>query len=62
MDFKEGFDKNLKNTPAVDKNLLRIALEVYENCADNLRNNQRLREISIPILFQFYLNVNRKHK
>ena len=62
MDFKEGFDKNLKNTPAVDKNLLRIALEVHENCADNLRNNQRLREISIPIFFQFYLNVNRKHK
>ena len=32
---------------------------MYENCTDHLSNNLRLNEISILILFKFYVNINR---
>ena len=60
LDLKKGFDKALKNIPAVSENLLRIAQkreyaedcqEVYENCADHLSNNLRLQEITILDFF-----------
>ena len=49
--LKKGFDKNFKNMSAVSEDLLRIALEVCENRADNLSNNLRLNGISILAFF-----------
>ena len=33
--------------------------ELYENCADHLRNNMKLNEISILTFFRFYSKINR---
>ena len=54
--WKKGFDKTLKNVPAVSLDLLKIA---WENLADNLSNNLRLNETSILIFFQFQCKINR---
>ena len=58
LDLKKGFDKTIKNIPAVSEDLLRIVRKCVKICADNLSNNLRLNEISILIFFQFYCKIN----
>ena len=57
MELKKGFDKALKNIPAVSEDLLRIAWKCMK--IDHLNNNLTLQETSIPIFFQFYCKTNR---
>ena len=54
--MKKGFDKTLKNIPAVSEYLLRIAWKCMKIA---LSKNLRLNEISTLIFTQFYCKTNR---
>ena len=58
LDLKNRYDKTLKNIPTIS-GFAEDFPEVYENCADILRNYLRLNEIYILILFQFNRKANR---
>ena len=57
MDFKKGHYKTLKTYINCKWGFAEDRLEVYENCAEYLRNNLILNEISILIFFQFNCKI-----
>ena len=57
VELKKGFDKALKNIPAVNENLLKIAWKCMK--IDHLNKSLMLQEISIVIFFQFFCKINR---